>query len=30
MDCSNSASLDECYVGKIEEALTQFNNSFGG
>jgi hypothetical protein len=26
--CPNSVSLDQCYVGKIDEALTNFNSAF--
>lgn len=26
--CPNSVSLDQCYVGKIDQALTNFNTSF--
>jgi hypothetical protein len=26
--CHNSVSLDECYVGKIDEALARFNSAY--
>ena len=26
--CSNSVSLDQCYVGQIDQALSNFNNAF--
>jgi hypothetical protein len=28
MECSNLISLDQCYIGKIEDALTKFNLAF--